>query len=245
MVHTPRHVPVPVRERVRKTLDEVDSGGVLTPVTEATDWVSSMVIVQKTSGQIRICLDLNRTIKREYYPMPTIEEVSTRLKNARLFTVLDAKKGFWQIPLDEKFSMLTCFNTPFGRYRWLRMPFGINSAPEIWERTMNHLVEGLAGTDVIQDDFLIVGCGTTDEEAEIDHDKNLREFLHRARERNLRLNAQKMKMKMTEVPYIGHLLTREGLHVDSSTMTSRNRCASSAMRQTEVLEQGCCRTDSQ
>ena len=148
-----------------------------------------MVIVQKPSGQIRICLDLNylnRAIKREYYPIPTTEEVSTRLKNARLFTVLDAKNGFWQIkPLDEKSSVLMCFNTPFGRYRWLPMPFGINSAPEIWQRTMNQFVEGLTGTQVIHDDFLIVSCGTTDEEAEIDHDKNLREFLDRARERNL------------------------------------------------------------
>ena len=60
-----------------------------------------------------------------------------------------------------------------------------------------------------------VGCGTTEEEAEIDHDKNLRAFLDRARERNLRLNAEKMKPKMTEVPYIGHLLKREGLRVDT------------------------------
>ena len=94
------------------------------------------------------------------------------------------------------------------------MPFGINSAPEIWQRTMNQLVEGLTGTEVIHDGFLIVGCGTTDKEAEIDHDKDLRAFLDRARERNLRLNADNMKVKMTEVPYIGHLLTREGLRVD-------------------------------
>ena len=79
---------------------------------------------------------------------------------------------------------------------------------------MNQLVEGLAGKEVIHDDFLIVGCGTTDEDADIDHDKNLREVLDRARERNLRLHAEKMKLKMTEVPYIGHLLTREGRHVD-------------------------------
>ena len=125
--------------------------------------------------------------------------------------MLDAKNGFWQIPPDEKSSMLTCFNTPFGRYRCLRKPFGINSAPEICQRTINQLVEGLAGTEVIHDDFLIVGCGTTDEEAEIDHDKN---YALKNREHNLRLNAEKMKLKMTEVPYIGHLLTREGLHVD-------------------------------
>ena len=89
VVHAPRRVPVPVREKVRKKLDELECDGVLTPVTEATDWVSSMVIVQKPSGQIRICIDpkdLNTAIRREYYPMPTIEEVSTRLKNARLFT---------------------------------------------------------------------------------------------------------------------------------------------------------------
>ena len=110
VVHAPRRVPVPVREKVRKKLDELESDGVLTPVTEATDWVSSMVIVQKPSGQIRICLDpkdLNRAIKREYYPMPTVEEVSTRLKNTRLFTVLDAKNGLWQIPLDEKCSRVS------------------------------------------------------------------------------------------------------------------------------------------
>ena len=128
--------------------------------------------------------------------------------------MLDAKNGFWQIPPDEKSSMLTFLNTPFGRYRWLRMPFGINSAPEIWQRTMNQNVEGLAGTEVIHDELLIVGCGTTDEEVDIDHEKNLREFLDRARERNLRLNAEKMKLKLTEVPYISHLVTREGLHVD-------------------------------
>ena len=79
---------------------------------------------------------------------------------------------------------------------------------------MNQLVECLAGIEVIHDDFLIVGCGTTDEEADNDHDKNLRAFLDRARDCNLRLNAEKMKLKMTEVPYTGHLLTREGLHVD-------------------------------
>ena len=96
----------------------------------------------------------------------------------------------------------------------MRMPFGINSAPEVWQRTMNQLVEGLNDTEVIHDDFLIVGCGDTDDEAEADHDRNLKALLERARERNLCLNADKLKLKMTQVPYIGHLRTREGLRVD-------------------------------
>ena len=78
---------------------------------------------------------------------------------------------------------------------------------------MNQLVEGLEGIEVIHDDFLIVGCGATDEQAEVDRDQNLRAFLDLAQERNLRLN--KMKLKLTaEVSYIGHILTRDGLRVD-------------------------------
>ena len=96
--------------------------------------------------------------------------------------------------------------------------FGINSAPEVWQRTMNQLVEGLKGTEVIHDDFLIVRCGDTDDEAEADYDRNLKAFLERARECNLRLNADRLKLKMTQVPYIGHLLTREGLRVDPKTV---------------------------
>ena len=92
---------------------------------------------------------------------------SSTLKNARLLTVLGAKNGFWQIPLDEKsIIILTCFNTPFGRYRCLS---GLTLHPRSGNaQSINH------------DDLLIVGCGTTEEEADIDHNKNLRAFLDRA-----------------------------------------------------------------
>lgn len=125
-------------------------------MTEPTEWVSSMVAVKKKNGKVRICLDprdLNKGIMRSHYPMPTIEEISTRLTRARVFSVLDAKNGFWQIPLEENSSFLTTFNTAFGRYRWLRMPFGLNSAPEVWQRRMHEIVEDLPGVEVIADDF--------------------------------------------------------------------------------------------
>ena len=81
--------------------------GILAKVTELTSWVSSLVIVKKPNGKIRVCLDprdLNRAIKRSHYPLPTIEEVSTRFSGAKVFSVLDAKCGFWQVKLDEKSS---------------------------------------------------------------------------------------------------------------------------------------------
>ena len=94
--------------------------------------------------------------KRSHYPMPSIEEVATRLTKAKMFTVLDAKSGFWQIKLDEKSSYLTTFQTAIARYRWLCMPFGIASAPEIWQRNMHQIIEGLNGVEVIADNFLII-----------------------------------------------------------------------------------------
>ena len=115
--------------------------------TETTEWVSSRLAVIKPN-KIRICLDprdLNEAIKREHYQMPTIEEIATRLYKAKMFTVVDAKDGFWQKKLDRESSYKTTFNTPFGRYCWLRMPFGISSAPEVWQRTLQELVEGFQG----------------------------------------------------------------------------------------------------
>ena len=80
-------------------------------------------------------------------------------------------------------TYLTTFNTPFGRYCWMSMPFGICSAPEVWQQWMNQLIKGLPGTEVIADDFLAYGSGDTTEEARVNHDLNFREFLNRAREK--------------------------------------------------------------
>ena len=133
--HAPRRVPVALMENLRETLDSLVQQDILAPVTEPTPWVSSMVVVPKKDGKLRICLDpkdLNLAIQREHYPLPTIEEIATRLYGAKVFTVLDIRQGFWHVPLDEASSFLTTFNTPFGRYRWKRMPFGISSAPEVF-----------------------------------------------------------------------------------------------------------------
>ena len=139
--HAPRRVPVALRERLRETLEELVQQDILALVTQPTEWISSMVIVPKKDGKLRICLDLkdlNRAIQREHYPLPTIEEIATRLHGARVFTVLDVRHGFWHIPLDEVPSLLTTFNTPFGRYRW---PFGISSAPEVFQ--LEHKVQAI------------------------------------------------------------------------------------------------------
>ena len=101
VVHPPRKVPVALRDHLKEELDKLVGEEIITPVTEPTKWVSSLVIV-------------NKALKRAHYPLPTIEEVATRLSKARVLSVLDAKNGFWQVQLDKELSYLTTFNTPFG-----------------------------------------------------------------------------------------------------------------------------------
>ena len=118
--HAPRRVPVAIRDKLKQTLEHLTQQGIITPVTEPTDWISSMVVVTKKNGMLRICLDpndLNRAVQREHYPLPTIKDITTRLHGAKLFTVLDVKNGFWHVALDEQSSFLTTFYTPFGRFR--------------------------------------------------------------------------------------------------------------------------------
>ena len=126
VVHPPRSLPVAMTERVQQKLEEMVAANIIEQVNYPTDWVSSMLVVSKPSTEaegetkLRICLDprdLNLAIKREHFPIPTIEEIATRLNGAKLFSVFDASNGFWQVERDDESSSLTTFNTPFGRYR--------------------------------------------------------------------------------------------------------------------------------
>ncbi|PFX11501.1 Retrovirus-related Pol polyprotein [Stylophora pistillata] len=215
--HAPRRVAVALRPKLKETLDDLVTQEVIAPVTEPTEWTSSIVIAPKKNGQLRVCLDpkdLNCAIRREKYEMPTIEDIATRFHRAKVFTVLDVRNGFWHVSLDEQSSYLTTFQTPFGRYRWRRMPFGISSAPEVFQRKMHELIEGLTGIEVVADDFIAVGYGETYEEASRDHDRNLLAFLERCDERNVRLNPEKIKLRQSEVLFIGHVASDKGLQVD-------------------------------
>ena len=131
VVHGPRKVPVALHDRVQEELQRMENDGVIKKQEEPTDWVNSMVIVE-TPKKLRIFIDpgdLNKAIKREHFSMKTIEEVVQNMPGAKL----DATSGYWQLKLDEESSKLCKFNTPFGRYRFLRVPFGIVSASEIFQ----------------------------------------------------------------------------------------------------------------
>ena len=210
VVHGPRRQPQALRNKISAKLDEMEQEGQIARVTEPTDWVNSMVTVVK-GDSVRICLDpkdLNKAIRREHYPIPTVEEVIADFPEATVFSVLDAKSGFLQIQLDYESSLLTTFNTPQGRYRWLRLPFGVKSAPEVYQRIMDTMLEGIPGCRAVMDDILI---GGKDQE---EHDQILKMVIQRATEWNLRLNFKKCQIRKPKVPYCGHIVSAEGLEAD-------------------------------
>ena len=160
VVHAPRRVPFALRDRLKSEIDQEESLGVIVKVDELTDWVNSITIVEKKNGSLRICLDprdLNKALKREHYSCPTVDDIAAKLHGARVFTVLDATRGYWQVKLDQKSSLLTTFNTPFGRYRFTRLPFGVNSAQDVFQKEIDLTYEGLPGVAAIVDDILVYG----------------------------------------------------------------------------------------
>ncbi|XP_048249931.1 uncharacterized protein K02A2.6-like [Haliotis rufescens] len=122
-----RRIPHALKQDLKTELERLEKRGVITPVDTPTDWVSSLLIVKKPSGRLRLCIDpkpLNKALKRCHYPLPVMEDILPDIAEAKVFSKCDLKDGFWHIVLDEDSSYLTTFGTPFGHFRWLRLPFG-------------------------------------------------------------------------------------------------------------------------
>jgi hypothetical protein len=136
----------------------MEQEGIIVGQSEPTERVNSLVTVIKPYGSVRLCLDpkdFNATITRPHYPLLTIDEIVSRMPNAKYFSQLDATSGFWQIQLDKESSKLCTFNSPLERFRFLRMPFGMNCASEIYQSVMSRMVEDIEDMKVIVDDILV------------------------------------------------------------------------------------------
>ncbi|PIK60265.1 hypothetical protein BSL78_02827 [Apostichopus japonicus] len=161
--------------------------------------------------EIRICIDprdLNKAIKREHFPMRTIEEVISRCLTPKYFLCWTPALGSGRSNLDEESTNLCTFNTPFGRYKFHRLPFGICSAPEVFQDVMSQVFEDLEGIEIVADDILVWG------KDDIEHDQRLEQLLQRARDRNVKLNKDKCQLRKPQISYLGHVLTSNGLKPD-------------------------------
>ena len=179
--------------------------------------MNSLVIVHKANGKLRICIDprdLNKAIKRQHFQLPSAEELFAQISGAKYFAKLDMSNAYWQIKIDEESSKLLTFNTPFGRYKFLRLPFGIHSASEICQQQISQVIEGIAKATILQEDIIV--WGNTREELH----QSLNEVLYRVQKSGVKLNFPKCKFEATEVSYLGHNLSEAGVKPDPSKVAA-------------------------
>ena len=210
-IRSPRPIAIGLREKARKELQSMVELKVIEPVEHPTEWCSGLTIVPKANGNIRMCVDLtmlNRGVEREFYPLPRVSDMLSQLATGRLFSKLDANSGFWQIVLDPESRELTTFLTPWGRFQFRRLPFGLSSAPEIFQRSMEKILFGLEGVICMMDDVLVFG---TDAE---EHWCRLRKVLQRILNSGMTLKKEKCEFGVTEVKFLGHIVCLEGVKLD-------------------------------
>lgn len=213
-----RKIPLAIKDDVKKELDMLVQRGILVPVTEPTKWVSQMAVVHKRNGKLRLCIDpqaLNQALMREHFRLSTLDDVLPELANAKIFSKLDVKEAYWHVRLDEQSSLLTTMITPFGRFRWARLPFGLKVSSEIFQRKLHEAIGDLNGVFSIADDLLVAGCGESDSNAKRDMDQKLSVLYQRCTERSIVLNEDKKEIGLTEINFHGHRITRAGVMMDN------------------------------
>ena len=203
-----RPVPFAIKPQVERELVKLENEGIISKV-DTSEWASAIVPLMKPNGSVRICGDFKTTVNPmldiDQYPLPRIDEIFATLSGGQKFTKLDLRQAYLHLELDDESKLLTTINTHKGLFRYNRLPFGIASAPAIWQKTMDQVLSGLDGVQCMLDDMIITG---SDDET---HLQNLRNVLQRLQNYGLRANLQKCYFLKDKVVYCGHEISAEGL----------------------------------
>lgn len=201
-----RRIPAPLEKSVDEKIDELLEKGIIEK-TDNSDWISPLVIVPK-QGDIRICVDMrraNEAVDRENHPLPTMEDFLPELGTAVFFSKIDVKQAFHQVEISPTSRSITTFITRKGLYRYKRLMFGITCAPEIFQKIMERILKGCDGCLNFMDDVIVFAPSK-----EL-HDVRLQKVLNRLSEFNVTLNKEKCVFGVTEIEFLGHRLSAEGI----------------------------------
>ena len=207
----PRRMSPQKMKQEESCIEEMLSGGQIEPSN--SPWSAPMVLVTKKDGGTRLCVDyrrLNLAMVNDAYPLPRINDTLDMLASRRWFSTLDLASGYWQVSLSPEARCKTAFATHSGLFQFKAMPFGLCNAPATFERLMDRVLQGLRWSRclVYLDD--IISFGTTFENA-LD---NLTLIFERLRSYGLQLKSTKCHLFQTSVPFLGHVVGRDGLQCD-------------------------------
>lgn len=206
-----RKIPISVELQVENKINEALQKDIIERVTEPSPWISPIVVIFKPNKDIRICVDMrraNEAIKRENYPLPTFDSFMTKLRNSKYFSRLDLESAYHQLELDIESCPITTFITHKGLFRYKRLMFGVNSAPEIFQRTFEAILVSCQNCLNYLDDIIIYGA------TEAEHDHCLNKVINVLNNYNVLLNKSKCLFKVQELEFLGHKLSRQGIEAD-------------------------------
>ena len=209
-----RRVAYHLCDKLELKLYELLSQDIIEKVEEPSLWVSPVVVVPKKID-IRLCVDMrqavhNQAVLRERYPIPTVEEVLQDFNQSTIFSKLDIKLAYHQIVLDPVSRQNTTFMTHKGMYRYKRLMFGISCAPEMYNKIIQQTLDGCDGVQSIFDDIVVHGKTT------VEHDQRLDIELRRLSDRGLTLNIDKCQFNMTNIEFMGQVLSKHGIGMAKS-----------------------------
>lgn len=218
-----RSVPFALRARLDEELDKLVAQGVFEPV-RTSRWATPIVPVAKKDGSLRICGDyrctVNRVVKPDVYPIPTVAELFSRLAGGVIFSKLDLKQAYQQLVLDDAAAELLTINTHRGLFRARRLQFGVSTAVSIFQRFMDTLLAGIPGVQPYLDDILIAGK-TIDE-----HNVRLSAVLQRFTEAGLRLQKEKSIFTTSQVEFLGFRVDKDGVRPTSEKVEAIQKAPS-------------------
>ena len=186
----------------------MQSKGIISPI-KYSDWAAPIVPVLKKNGKVRICGDYKLTINQaaptETYPLPRIEELLAAMSGGKYFSKLDLRDAYLQLPLVTASKQYLTINTHRGLFQYNRRPFGVASAPAIFQRHMEVLLQGLDGVSIYLDDILVAGHTL------YEHLNRLAEVLQHLENSGMRLNKQKCLFLCSSIEYLGHVVDEVGI----------------------------------
>ena len=206
--HKERPVPCAMKPKVDE-LKRLEREGILNK-DKFSNWATPIVPVVKTSGTARIRGDykgtVNPQLKTEEYPLPHIDGILTKLAGEQRFTKINLRQAYYQMEVEEESQEYLTINTHQGLYRYKHLVFGVTSAPAIWQRATDQVLDGVKGTSCIFDDMIITG---KDDQEHLDL---LEEVLKRLKEHGLRVNREKCEFFQEKITYCGHVVDQDRLH---------------------------------
>ena len=211
-----RRLPFHIRDQVEAELKNLEELDIIERAEGPTPWVSPIVVAPKKTG-IRICVDMraaNQAIERERHPVPTVEDLIVDLNGATVFSKIDLNQGYHQLELDEDSRSITTFATHIGLFRYKRLSFGINSAAEIFQKSIEEVLQGIDGVRNISDDIIVFGKNQSD------HDDALQAVLQRMRENSLTANPAKCLFNQSSIDFFGHHFSADGISADDKKVAS-------------------------